>query len=69
MNGVEKYLTETTETIEDEEHGALGKPIAKARPRMKSTITLTPVSVPLHEREWADVNPGHIKSNDHFATT
>ena len=62
MNGVEKYVTETTETIEDEEHRALGKPIAKARPRMKSTITLTPVSVPLRERKWVDVNP---ESYDH----
>ena len=58
VNGVEKYVTGTTETIEDEEHGALGKPIAKARPRMKSTITLTPVSVALHERKWMDINPG-----------
>ena len=40
--------------MEDEEHGALGKPIAKARPRMKSTIMLTPVSVPLRERKWVD---------------
>ena len=42
VNGVEKYVNETTETIEDDEHRALGKTIAKARPRMKSTITLTP---------------------------
>ena len=25
---------------------------------MKSTITLAPVSVPLHERKWMDTNPG-----------
>ena len=60
VNGVEKYVTGTTEIIEDEEHGALGKPIAKARPRMKSVITLTPVSVALHERKWMDINPGVI---------
>ena len=58
MNGVEKFVTETTETIEDEEQKALEKPNAKARPRMKSTITPTPVSVPLQERKWRDVNPG-----------
>ena len=52
MNGVEKYVTET-ETIEDKEHRALGKPIAKGRPRMKSAITLTPVSVAL-TREKVD---------------
>ena len=62
VNGVEKYVTETTEIMTDEGHGALGKPIAKARPRMKSTITLTLVTVPVHERKWVDVNPG---SYDH----
>ena len=77
MNGVEKYLNETTETIEDEEHRASGKPIAEARPRMKSTITLAPVSVPPRESMWVDVNPGSYdheccvmsKSNDRIATT
>ena len=48
--------------MEDEEHGALGKLVAKARPRMKSTTALTPVSVPLRERKWVDVNRG---SDDH----
>ena len=62
VNEVENYVTETTETIEDEEHRALGKPIAKARPRMKSTITLIPVSVPLRERQCVDANRG---SYDH----
>ena len=51
VNGVQKYVTETTETIEDEEHRASGKPIAKARPRMKSAKTSTPVSVPLTRRK------------------
>ena len=41
VNGVEKYVNETTETIEDEEHRGLVKPVAKARPRMKATITLS----------------------------
>ena len=36
----------------------MGKPIAEARPRMKSTTTLTPVAGPLRERKWVDVNPG-----------
>ena len=44
VNGVQKYASETTETIEYEEFGALGKPSAKASSRMKSTVTLTPVS-------------------------
>ena len=62
VNGIEIYVNETTETMEDEEHEALGKPIAKARNRMKSTLTLAPVSVPLRGRKWVDVNPG---SYDH----
>ena len=58
FNGIEKYVKETTETTEDEEHRASGKPIAKARLRMKSSIKLTPVSVTLRERKWVEVNPG-----------
>ena len=57
-NGIEKYVKETTETMEDEEYGALGKPLAKAKSRMKSTIMLTPVSVPLREGKWVEVDPG-----------
>ena len=52
VNGVEKYVNETTEHISDEESFR----VAAARTRMKSTITLTPVAVPLR------VNPG---SYDH----
>ena len=57
-----KVRVRDIETIEDERHRAFGKPVAKARPPMKSTITLTPVAVPLRERKWVDVNPG---SYDH----
>ena len=38
VNRTEKYVNETTETMENEEHGASGKPIAKARFRKKSTV-------------------------------
>ena len=31
VNGVEKYVNETTETMEDEEHGALEKPYCKSK--------------------------------------
>ena len=34
VNGVEKHVNQTTETIEDEEHRALEKAGAKARPRI-----------------------------------
>ena len=62
VNGDEKYVTETTDTMEDEEHRASGNFNAEARPRMKSTITLTHVAVPLRERKWVDINRG---SYDH----
>ena len=62
MNGVEKHETETTETIEGEEHRAAGKPVAKARPRLKPAVTLTSVSIPLCERNRIDVNP--VKYHD-----
>ena len=38
-----------------EEDIASGKPIAKARPRQKPTVTLTSVSIPFTERKWIDV--------------
>ena len=71
FNLVHKYVSKTTETMEDEEHRTLGKPITKARPRMKSTTTLTPVSVPLRERKGSTLilELRHIKSNDQIATT
>ena len=50
-------MTESTETTEDEEHRASGRPVAKARPRLKPAVTLSSVSVPLRERKWIDINP------------
>ena len=57
MNGIEKYVTESTETIEDEERKASGRLVAKARPRLKPAVTLSSVSVPQRERTWIDINP------------
>ena len=57
VNGLEKYVTETTETIEDEERRAAGKFVAKARPRLKPAVTLSSVSIRLRESKWIDVNP------------
>ena len=54
MIGIEKYLTESTETIKDEEHRASW---SKARPRLKPAVTLFSVSVRLRERKWTDINP------------
>ena len=60
MNGINKYVTETLEEIPvaSVEKGGTGKFVAKAKPRPKPTFTLTPVSIPYHERKWIDVDPG-----------
>ena len=42
VNGVDKYVTESVLTKEEI---ASGRPIAKARPRQKPTVTLTSVSI------------------------
>ena len=39
------------------------KPIAKARPRQKPTVTLTSVSIPVRERIWIDIETQ--RSHDH----
>ena len=57
VNEIEKYVTESTETIEDEEHRASGRLVAKARPRLKPAVTLYSASVPLRERKCIDINP------------
>ena len=62
VNGVDKYVTESM-LIKKEEDIASGKPIAKARPRQKPTMTLTPVSIPVRERKWMDIETQ--RSNDH----
>ena len=54
VNGIEKYVTESTETINDEEHSASG---SRARRRLKPAVTLSSVSACLHERKWTDINP------------
>ena len=54
VNGVDKYVTESMLTKEEEDI-ASGKSIAKARPRQKPTVTLTPVSIPVRERRWTDI--------------
>ena len=52
VNGVDKYVTEWMLT-KKKEVIASRKPIAKARPRQKCTVTLT--SVPVLERKWIDI--------------
>ena len=57
VNGVNTCVTETTETTENTEHRAAGKPVAKARPRLKPAVTLSSVSTPPRDRKWIDINP------------
>ena len=63
-NGINKYVTETSEErpTTSIENGCTGKHVAKAKPRPKLTLTLTPVSTPCRERKWIDVEPGKIQS-------
>ena len=62
MNGVDKFVTESMLTKEEEDT-ASGKPTAKARPRQKPTVTLASVSFLVHERRWRDMETQ--RSNDH----
>ena len=59
VNGVDKYVTETTETTPtgNVERRSSGKLVAKARPQPKPAVTLSPISFPLCERKWIDINP------------
>ena len=61
VNGVDRYVTGPMPTAK-EENTASVKPIAKARPRQKPTVTLTPVSIPVLEWIWIDIETQ--RSND-----
>ena len=60
VNGINKYVTETSEEIPvtSVENRGTGKLVAKVKPRPKLALTLSRVSIPLRERKWIDVNPG-----------
>ena len=60
VNGINTCVTETSEEIPvaSVDNGGTGKLVAKAEPRPKPTLTLTPVSIPYRERTWIDVDPG-----------
>ena len=62
VNGFDKYVTESMLTTKEEDT-ASGKPVAKARPRQKPTVTLTSVSIPVLERKWIDIETQ--RSHDH----
>ena len=60
MNAIKKYVTETSEEIPipSVENRGTGK-LAQAKPRPKTTLTLSLVSIPDRARKWMDVEPGN----------
>ena len=54
VNGVDRYVTESMPTAKEGDT-AWRKPIAKARPRQKPTVTLTSISISVLERIWIDI--------------
>ena len=59
VNEINKYVTETSEEIPVQSIDLVrtGKPVAKAEPRPKPAATLSPVSLPIREIKWIDINP------------
>ena len=60
VNGINKYVTATSEEIPVASVGdrGTGKPVAKTTPRPTPTFTLSLVSIPYRERKWIDIQPG-----------
>ena len=65
VNGIDKYVTETSETIslESVKHRVTGKLVAKAKPQLKLALTLSPISIPVRERKWMDINPESFRED------
>ena len=57
VNGINKYVTETSREIPDAsvENRGTGKFVAKAKPRPTPTLTLSLVSIRYRERTWIDI--------------
>ena len=70
VNRNNKNVTETPETIslENVEHRGTGKPVSKAKPQPKLAVTLSPISVPVRERDGIDINPERFRE-DCFAVS
>ena len=59
VNGINKYVTETSEEIPTENVEAVintGKPEAKAKHKPRSVVNSN-VNVPILERKWTDIGP------------
>ena len=60
VNGVNKYVTETSEEIPSENVQLFissGTPVAHAKPRPKLVVNLSSNHVPIKERIWININP------------
>ena len=66
--GVDKYVTESMLTKEEEDT-ASEKPIAKARPRQKPTVTLPSVSILVRERKRIDIETQRSHDQKCFEVT
>ena len=75
VNGINKYVTETSEEIPTESIGdrCAGQPAAKARLEPKPTLTATSslvkqeqearraqMTIPYRDRKWIDIEPKHF---------
>ena len=60
VNGITKYVTETSEEVRvaSVENGCTGNLSRRLNHDQSRLFTLTPVSIPCHERKWIDVDPG-----------
>ena len=45
-----------------------GKLLQKQKSRLKPAVTLSPISIPLRERKWIDINPERFRQ-DCFAVS
>ena len=65
VNGINKYLTETSDEISVASVGdrSTGKPVAKAGPRPTPTLTLSLVSIPYRDRKWIDIDSGKFSQS------
>ena len=65
VNGIDKYVTETSETMsfENVDHRVAGNSVAMAKPRPKPTVTLSPIPIPVRERNWIDINPERFRQD------
>ena len=64
VNGINTCVSETSEEIPVASvvNCASGRPVAKARPRLKPAVTLSSISVP-PLRKWIDINPERFRQD------